>query len=210
MGKLAIAAGRVPCALGAAQIPEVQERETGDVKAALRVVAQVSLGKRSILFRVGNLATERGEALDELALMMLTRPRRSGKFFRHRPLCREALRCIAAVALDELTADLCNACGGRGEMQVVGDAEGRQPMMPCYTCAGTGIHKPEEHERVVMLSREMVRQRCCTSEESVEHAIEQYGPVAFLMDEIDRARALILEAERVAVEETAKMLERWR
>lgn len=207
------AAGAAMCA----EIYEFPKKQGGrDLTAneAHRIVALVSLGKKTILFRHGNRAEERLGAIDELSVILKNAKHRNGR--RKVPFDVVTCRCIAGVALAELAIDMCPACMGAGQVRMTNQTEGRQPMMACPTCSGKLKRVYKEDERVDSLAAEWLLQHPQEPEEkqteirrAIAKDLRAHPKLSDLTDAIDYAKKRLIEAERVATEETARMLERW-
>lgn len=221
--KEAVATGSHADALGGAQVAKVYQiperphkvrhgRSTVAVSGgrnltaneAHRIVALVSLGKRSVLFRIGNDVRERGGAIHELATFLRDRKDKT-------PFPENVRRCIAAAALDELAHDKCPVCKGRGVIPMVADAEGRQPMAQCPSCAGSLKRRYSDDERILKLAREWanVNPKEPGDVTVIAGELRKHPRLHALLASIGTARAILIEAERVAIEETARMAERW-
>lgn len=209
------AAGAAMCAevlqFPATKNPDTNGRNLEAVEAH-RIVAQVRLGKHSILYRLGNDASERAEAVDELATILKRAKDKKGqsRFGFDVRICN----CIAATAIDELAFDNCKPCMGSG---VVRDhdlpaLEGRQPMRVCGACQGQKRHRFTEDQRITKLAEEWVRAFGFGQEVADLHiiakGIRRHKRLRDILGAVDYAKGELLTCERVAVEETGLMLER--
>jgi hypothetical protein len=229
MVKETIATGGMADAVGSAQIPAnyssdcvepsnvVQMKRERDVSAsdAHRIVARVSLGKHSVLFRLGNDAAERAHAIDELSRIL-----KKSDGPKKVPFNMQICRCIAGAALDELAFDTCAECTGRG---VVRDhdnetLEGKQPMKTCPACGGARRWRHNEDGHISSLAkawRIQVGVRCETQIEErradaeIATQLRANKSMHRMVECLEYAKSILLESERIAVEETATMVERW-
>lgn len=172
--KVAIAAGRLAAQLGAAQIPEAYP-----ARDAERQIALVSLGKRSIMYRIGLDATERPFAIEELATM-LKRARGRGREPRW-ALPIGDLRVAAAIALDGLAVDLCPKCGGRSA------------LWSCRGCSAARSRLWGANERLLAGGR----------------VVNDLEYSAVLMAVIEASREILLSAEAAAADAAARMAGGW-
>lgn len=205
-----MAADKLSDATAAAMVPELlQQNPTIDSpecrgltpQEANRIVNLVSLGKANNLFRHGNRAHERQVAMEQLAAIIKAEKTRGGQ-----PRFRFSLRfseAVALAAIDELAVCMCPECSGARVVPMYehNPAEGRQPMVQCPMCHGSGAREYTDDDRRDAV-RETAESRSVGGEE-VERCLPR-SPAA-----VSWARTKLLEAERVAVEETGRMLERW-
>jgi hypothetical protein len=232
-----LAAGRLADAVGSAQNAKVfqtpregfvvihgkRHRITGgrnlDADEAHRIVALVALGKKSIVFRSqrnrrpidGAQASERAEAIQDLA-HMLKRSRTSDTSTFAMNICR----CIASVAMDELAIDMCEACAGAGEMpdHNLQQLEGRQPMKVCPTCMGSRRRRYNDDQRITSLAKAWISHYPAQPLDDpaavsvVAASLRKHKQCQRMLAAIVFAKGILLEAERVATEETARMVER--
>lgn len=221
--KESIAANRIATAqaTGAAMCPEVYQLPRAEggqdlsPNEAHRAVMLVSLGKKSILFRHGNDAGERTGAIEELAAMLKKARDRRG--LARVPFAQQICACIAGAALYELAVDKCFACNAAGEVpdHDVKQLEGRQPMRVCPSCMGARRRRHTEDERIQCLAKEWVQafpaQRVDDPEAVtiVAKSLRNHARLRELLLGIDYAKGILLEAERVATENTARMVEKW-
>lgn len=172
-----------------------------DADGAHRIVAQVSLGKHSVLFRLGHDPKERAGVIDELSIM-LKRSRNKGRTV---PFSMKVCRLIAAAACDELALDMCPTCWGAGEVRMKGaEIEGRQPMTVCPTCSGAKRRRYTEDERIARLAKAWGGDAKRNAKE-----LRAHKRLHEIIAAIDSAKGMLIESERVAVEEVARMSERW-
>lgn len=227
--KESIATGGHCDAVGSAQVPAnyssdcveasnvVPIRRDRDMSAreAHRIVARVSLGKHSMLFRLGNDAAERAHAIDELSVML-----KKADGAKKVPFDMRFCRCIAATALDELAIDMCFECKGAGVVRDHdhGTLEGKQPMKPCPSCGGARRRRYNEDERIGKLAVEFRIQMRLDCESQIEEKradteiakqLRGHKWAHRMIESIEMAKGILLESERIATEETANMLERW-
>lgn len=200
-------------AVGGAQVAEVYQIARGrnlDAAEAHRIVAQVSLGKHSILFRLGNDARERKGALDELTAMLRGAKTKRGEM--RFPFNMRISRCIAGVALNELAIDMCFDCKGAGVVpdHDIAGLEGRQPMKVCPACMGAKRRRYGEDERVLSLAKEWCAQHGGAPEDAtvIAETFRSERRMEEMVSAINYAKGELITCERVATEETAKMLER--
>jgi hypothetical protein len=191
-----------------------------EANEAHRIVAMVSLGKKSILFRLGNHPLERVGIVDELgAIIKSTKNKQGNLRFR---FDFRVCNCIAATAIDELAKDQCFTCNGAGverdhDVQAL---EGPQPMRVCSACMGAKRRRYSEDERVLNLAKEWI----LAFQESTWHKADRAGredmiatiangirrhrKLHEMMSATDFAKGKLIECERVAAQETGAMLER--
>lgn len=165
---------------------EVRERPIDRLMAMMNAAKRselAAIGKDLIAFKFANRAESRGPAVEGLAdaldwpklRLSLTTTNR----FR-----------VAGWAVHEWAIDFCPACGGKTEIpayvELQGDLEGRQPMVPCGTCAGTGKRRYTDQERIAALGDPRLAGKGMTE-----------------------AHCLIGSAERLAVTSAKELLERW-
>lgn len=211
--KIGVALGHQAAAVGGAQVFEMQQERLGGGEAAIapamRFIARISLGKRSIIFRIGNDAAERAHAIDELtSILAKLKNKRSAVTV---PFNMEMIRCIAAAALDEMTIDMCETCKGATQVPMVSEVEGVQPMTQCPTCSGSGRRRYAEDERILKIAKEFVAANRARGSDVtvVAKELRKHDRLRELLFSVDVAKGVIAESERMAVEETAKMLEKW-
>lgn len=239
MVKEGLAVGRHAAEVGGAQVAEVYQIDhyrggrglTGE--EAHHLAAQVRMGKCTLAFRIGNDPKERANAIEDLFSTVKGATMRGGsQRFRFN---QDWARCVAAVAMDELTIGMCITCRGAGQVRNHDQQklEGKQPMKVCPSCSGERKRRYSEDERVKSLARSYVlQQRLYTSEEEREalhHAFiaertmpsRLVGILAQIANDlradrklddfnraIDFAKGEVLASERLAVESVAVMLER--
>lgn len=207
-------------AAGGAQCAEVLQmpRKLGgqDLSAgeAHRVAAQISLGKKCILYRHGNDIGERAGAIDELSTMLKRDRMRGGNS--KVPFDMRVCNCIAAAALDELAFDRCAVCLGRGQVPDHGveALEGRQPMKQCERCKGAKRLRWDEDQRIATLARAWVAAFHTTEDPAaavaiISRTLRMDRRLRAFLSAIDFGKNLLLSAERVAVEQAGVMLEFW-
>lgn len=221
-----IANGTMADAVGGAQVPAAyssdciepskhkllpRERDT-DAAEAHRIVAKVSLGKASIIFRDGGDRSERAKVIEELSIILhLGRAGDKPKAYPFKSM--QACGWLAAVACDELASPQCPTCSGAAEIKMREDVDGKQPMIICPGCNGTGKRNYKIDERIDSLAKESAlgmgidsfedNYRRCAKE------IREHRKLRELIYGIELAKSILAECERVAVEETARMVERW-
>jgi hypothetical protein len=223
MLKERIAAGGLSAEVGGAQVAEVYQIEKAkkgrDLSAedAERIAADVGLGRKSMLFRLGNHPLERAGVIDQLGESLKRAEGRHGG--RIVPFNIALCRCIAAVAIDELALEMCFTCKGAGQVRDHDHQklEGKQPMKPCPTCAGAKRWRYGEDERVKNMAKAWTSQagmrfeseaECLDAQRAVAEQLRS-DRLQALINSIEYARQRLLAAERVAVLETAGMCERW-
>jgi hypothetical protein len=224
----------MPCAVGSAQVAAVyllpdlskehqaiRERFNGpggrnlDANDAHRIVAQVSLGKHSMLFRLGNDPKERAPAIGELTFILQRARRKVGG--RLVPFPQNVCECVATVALDELTIDMCPTCSGAGVVRdhSLEDLSGPQPMRQCPSCAGSLRRRYTDDERIMALAKAWIAAFSAKPLDDpgapsiVANSLRKHPHLQKLLYAIEYAKHELLAAERVAVEETARMVGRW-
>lgn len=183
-------------AVGASQITEDQRERARAAwegrnafqahrgKSADRGACYSALGVDVVRFKWANVPAAKSDAEGQLAAM-LAWPR-----FNLRLSERECLK-VARQALMEHTIDFCPRCRGAKEVpdHSVKDLEGRQPMKSCPSspegCGGTGKRHYPDAERIASLG-------------------------AAFADALFEAHAILTRAEGMAVENAARLLERWR
>lgn len=142
-----------------------------------------SVGKDLIAFKYANRAESRGPAVEGLADALEWPRLRLGLNTSNR------FR-VAGWAVHEWTIDFCPACQGKAEIpahvELQEGLEGRQPMVPCGACAGTGKRRYSDQERTAAL-----------------------GDLRLLERGLMEAHCLIGSAERLAVNLAAEILEKW-
>ena len=211
---VAQAAGAAQCA-EILQMPRAKGGQDLEAEAAAKVVGQISLGKKTLMTRHSNVLSERAGAIDELCVMLELAVYRDGE--RRVPFEVEICRCIAATALDELTFDGCSLCFGRGQVRDhnLDKLEGPQPMMECPRCKGKRRLRFNEDQRVENLAREWVAAfpgQPLNDPEAVRlvgNALRKDERFRKISSAVDYAKGVILESERIAVEQAGLMLERW-
>lgn len=194
------AAGAAMCAevYQIPRTPKTPEARNLTAEEAHRIVAMVSLGKKSILYRLGNMAQERRGAIDELSSMLLRRKPNG------RPFAKALVRAIAGTALHELAFDVCASCKGSGvirdhDLQAL---EGRQPMKVCPTCMGAKRFRFNEDQRTKRLAEEWRPDDA----KAAAKELRASARLGAILAAVDTGRATLLEAERIAVEESGYML----
>lgn len=208
--KIGIATGRHAAAVGGAQVQELYEEDT--VEGRARRAALIALGKCCIAFRIGHDVSERAEAVEQLVPVLESAVNRYGK--RLVPFPEIWLYCIAAAAIDEATLDMCEPCGGAGQVKLAKDMEGRQPMITCPSCHGRRTRRYNEDDRVQKLAREWVRrfEKKEPSERdvaSVARELRRSSHRDDLIRGIDYAVGRVRVSEHVAAKEVARMLDLW-
>jgi len=194
--KEAMAAGKFPAESGASQIPEVIVAQSDgrlDFKDAERISAMRAMGKANTLFRHGSNAKERETVIDFLWVMVKREETREGKPRWRFP--KTTCKCVAMVAADETCWDVCPTCKGAGVVPMDfanSPPEGRMPMVTCGTCQGTRKRRYTLDERAKALIAEIRKDK------------RLHG----FIEAIEWCRGKLLEAERMAVEGAAQMLER--
>jgi hypothetical protein len=191
-----------------ARIYELPRKQGGmDMRAedAAHRAAMVSLGKRSILFRLGNRPDEMKGAIEELVEMLMLARDKVGR--RRVDLDVRTCGLVAQVALLELAHDRCQECLGRGEVEdhSLKGLEGRQPMRVCGSCMGQKRRRYDEDERIIALGR------CAAPNDSVKAAklLRRDKRLTQIVRAVEFAKGELLAAERVAVEGAGLMIERW-
>jgi hypothetical protein len=87
---------------------------------------------------------------------------------------------------------------------------GRQPMTICHTCSGSRKRKYDTDERVLALAKAWAGiMGVDDSGGSIAQEMRADKRLQAHLEAIEWARGKLLEAERMAVEGTAEMLERW-
>lgn len=212
-----LAASKLGEAAGAAMCPEmlqVPKKAGGQEMAAEeaeRTAALVSLGRKAVIFHHGGSVHERAGAIDELLPMLERARNRHGRRIVH--FAEVVTRCVAAVALEELRADKCTVCHGKGQIQVA-NVEGRQPTTMCPKCSGGLLRRFNEDERIGRLAREWLAMCPADPEDKtavseVAKELRKHSRLRELLFAIDYAKGKLLEAERVVTEQSEKMVERW-
>lgn len=214
--KEAISADRLSDATAGAMVAQVYElpKKHGgmdmDALTAARRAAMVSLGKRSMLFHFGNRHEEAAPAVEEL-VAILRNPRDPRELTGPPQVKQPVHKCawIARAALYELTFDRCGSCFGRGEVEDHNlKIEGRQPMKSCETCFGSGRRRYNEDFRIKTFARAVNPEDEAGAEKSLRKMPSR--ELHALLDCVNVAKGVLLAAERVAVEGTGLMLERWK
>lgn len=212
--KEAMATGAFPAESGASQIAEVIVAQSGgrlDARDAERVSAMRAMGKANNLFRNGKNPAERKTAVAFLWRMVKREETREG-----RPRWRFSKTtcvCVSTVAVDETCWDACPTCQGAGVVPM-GFSEqkidGRQPMTTCHTCMGSRKRKYDTEERVAALAKAWAGiMGVDDADGSIAREIRADKRLRGFIDAIEWGRGKLLEAERMAVEGAAEMLERW-
>lgn len=211
-----LACGRLSDAAAGAMVAEVyQFHRRLDANDAHRRAAMVSLGKHSKLFRHGNDAKERAHAVEELTIMLLRSKTHTGRRLIAFPA--NICKCIAETAIDELAIDICPTCSGAGEIPDHSlKLEGRQPMTPCTTCHGSLRRSYSDDERIKKLAcawigvfpEQPLADPAAVS--VVAASLRKHPRLGPMLDAVTYAKRELLAAERIAIEETARMVERWR
>lgn len=199
---------------------ETRDGRNLDANEAHRIVAQVSLGKKSILFRLGNHPGERDGILEELGIML--RRAKDKKGDSRWGLDTATCRIVAASAIYELTVDQCFKCQGAGEVRAHEneDLEGKQPMMVCPTCHGARRWRYTEDQRIAKLAEEWIllvdrktwddaaigQRKDMIS--TVGASLRKNKKIGDMLSAIDWGKGKLIECERVAAQETGAMLER--
>jgi hypothetical protein len=215
--KEGMAVGLLSDATSAAMVPEIyqQPKDAGgrdmDAAEAHRIVSLVAMGKACNLFRHGNMPKEREVAIDYLTCMVKNSKLASGSS-RWR-LSIHLCRCVAAVAVDELCWGVCPTCkGARVVPMSMTEIQGIQPMIGCPTCHGDGKRRHWENERLDALRVAWNAARIHVSRGVFR---DTFNPASLskrrrdLLEAVEWAKSKLLEAERVATEETIAMVERW-
>lgn len=212
VAKEGMATGALSDATSAAQCEELQHIRTGDAAEAHRIVSMIALGKANNLFRNGNLAHERVNAIEYLWVMVKSERGRGGT-----PRWRfneNMARAASAAAIDELWICMCPQCHGAKMVPMATEkVSGRQPMAVCPTCHGGGAREYARDERILALAKNLLRLHGYPGEVSDEDAADSAGMLRTdpklpqLLEAIDWARWTLIAAEKVAVLETVRMLE---
>lgn len=216
-----MAAGKISDAIAHAMCPEMLQTpkhlggQNMEAREAERTAALVSLGRKSVIFRHANDLSERAGAIEELYPILYEAKDRRGRSIA--PFSESWIRCIAGAALEELRDDKCIECHGAGQVPMTNQAvEGRQPMMICGKCGGGLLRKNfSEDSRIARLTAEWLKLYPPHPDDSeaptaVAQMMRGHRRLNTLIFAIEFAKGKLLEAERIASEQAAKMLERWK
>lgn len=170
-------------ALGCAQRTTIYDHELKEFIDVGRAAHLCSLGTDLIAFKYAHRAESHWPAIVGLSEALAWRnPRFPLKL-------RDGQRSsVARWAVQEWVINFCPSCSGKGEIpdHSIEGLEGRQPMKPCQTCAGTGLRRYDDNERR-----------------------EALGDLEHLERGLSVAHDLIGKAERLAVRTAKELLERW-
>lgn len=210
--KEALAKDRLAEAVGAAQVPETYSvpknrggRDMTDDEAK-RTAMLVGAG-RSLLLLLGD---SNGRDFERLAVidtlfMGIRKARSRGRKMRwdfDRGICK----AVAIVAVHEFVESACQTCLGAGQVRLNADAQGRQAMLTCQSCLGTGINKWKTNERAENISQALCtinhQNDPCLPEVTVKHPRWKD-----ILECLEWSRGRLSESIRLAVEETAFQLE---
>jgi hypothetical protein len=143
-----------------------------------------SLGVDLIAFKFGHRIASKSEAELKLAIVL------KWKQYNLKLTAAQSER-VARWAITEWLLDFCPTCRGAKEIPNYQDVSGTQPMKPCSSCAGTGLRRYSDAERIDAMGEEFAAKGAA----------------------FDRAMgwalSLIAQSEALAVRLTKERLERW-
>lgn len=207
-----VSLGYHAAAVGAAQIV-IEDPDEVAVRRSHHRASLVKLGNETLAFRFGNEARERANAVDDVAYMLRRMKLRGGRV-RVR-LDFKTIKMAAAIAVDELTVDMCFTCRGAGQVRAQDEErEGRQPMMTCPSCQGERRWQYTPEQRQTALAREVAKSEGLDplNPEIIASALEvvkTYPRLPQIYDAIELGKRVVLVAERTALMNVAAMVERW-
>ena len=151
--KEALAKDKLAEAVGAAQVPETYSigRDATE-EEGVRIARQVGAG-RALLLLLGDSSRgmERAKAIDTL-FWGIRKAKTRGRKMRwdfDKTICK----AVAIVAVHEFVESACKGCLGAGQVRLNADAQGRQAMLTCQSCLGTGLNKWKPSERAENISK---------------------------------------------------------
>lgn len=202
--KEALAKDQLSDAVGAAQVAQAyaipKDRGGRDLTddEAKRIAGLVSTGRNLLLLVAAQGKDREHEALavaeDLFRIIRRAKVKRKMRFDFDKTMCK----AVAKLAVNEFVNSQCGTCFGAGEVRLNADTQGRQAMISCHSCLGTGLVKHGNNERTDKLAVLLNIPR---------DVVSQTPRLNEIMNCLDWSKGRLGEAIRLAVEETAYQLE---
>lgn len=202
--KEALAKDQLSDAVGAAQVAQAyaipKDRGGRDLtdEEAKRIAGLVSTGRNLLLLVAAQGKDREQEAIavaeDLFRIIRRAKVKRKMRFDFDKTMCK----AVAKLAVNEFVNSQCGTCFGAGEVRLNADTEGRQAMISCHNCLGTGLVKHNNNERTEKLAILL---------NIPGDVVSQTPRLNEIMVCLDWSKGRLGEAIRLAVEETAYQLE---
>lgn len=202
--KEALAKDQLSDAVGAAQVPETysvpKDRGGRDLtdEEAKRIAGLVSTGRNLLLLVAAqgkDREREAGMVVEDLfRIIRKAKVKRKMRFDFDKAMCK----AVARLAVNEFVNSQCGTCFGAGEVRLNADTQGRQAMISCHSCLGTGLVKHGNTERA---------ERLAVLLGATTDSVSKAPRLNEIMLCVDWSKGRLGEAIRMAVEETAYQLE---